>query len=67
MRNRYIRIQISIEIIEEKAFDNVLGVNGICPDKSLYFVCLGTALCADKVINTKQILDKLLQQNYNLF
>ena len=49
-----------------KAFDDVLGVTGICPENSLYFVCLGTALCADETINTKELLNKLLEQNCNL-
>ena len=42
-----------------KAFDDVLGVNGVCPENSLYFVCLGTAFCADEVVNVSSLLEKL--------
>ena len=31
-----------------KSFDESLGLQGICPDNSLYFVSLGAAYCADK-------------------
>ena len=42
-----------------KAFDDVLKVNGVCPDNSLYFVALGTAFCADEIINVSELLNKL--------
>ena len=49
-----------------KAFDDVLGVNGLCPENSLYFVCLGTAFCASDVIDIKELLEKLKQKNFSL-
>ncbi len=42
------------------AFDKGLGVNGICPDNSLYFVALGAALSAStKTVNIDEITDKI--------
>mgnify|MGYP004509569745 FL=1 len=34
-----------------KCFDDTLKTKGIFPENSLYFVSLGAALCADKVLN----------------
>jgi len=34
-----------------KSFDLTLGVNGICPENSLYYVAMGAALCADEQIS----------------
>ena len=42
-----------------KAFDNVLKVQGNCPENSLYFVSLGTAFCADEIVNVYELLAKL--------
>ena len=45
-----------------KAFDDVLKVEGICPDNSLYFVSMGAAICAEKVINVLELIKKLNTQ-----
>ena len=45
------------------SFDSVLNLKGICPKESLYYVSIGTALCADKAYNLDSILKKV--ENYN--
>ncbi|MGI6360867.1 MAG: acyl-CoA dehydratase activase-related protein [Bacillota bacterium] len=47
------------------AFDRTLGIKGICPENSLYFVALGTALLEkdDQLINIEEIIDKI--KNYS--
>lgn len=42
-----------------KAFDDVLNVEGVCPENSLYFVSLGTAFCAENAVNVFDLLEKL--------
>lgn len=42
------------------AFDDILGVKGICPENSLYFVAAGAALSDfDKTFNLKEITEKI--------
>ena len=45
------------------AFDDVLKVKGICPEDSLYFVSIGTALCAKEQLNVEQIINNLEKTN----
>lgn len=42
-----------------KAFDDVLGLKGICPDNSLYYVAMGTAFCGKEEVNVKNLMDLL--------
>ena len=42
-----------------KAFDNTLKLEGICPENSLYYVAMGTALLANEKVALKDLLDKL--------
>ena len=45
------------------SFDDILGVKGIRPENSLYFVAAGAALAEDdKIFNLKEITDKI--KNY---
>lgn len=37
-------------------FDKALKTQGTCPENSLYYVALGTAICADKIINLDGII-----------
>lgn len=48
------------------AFDNVLNVKGVCPDNSLYFVSLGTAYCAERVLSIPELIDKFANKEVNL-
>ncbi len=41
------------------AFDDVLGLKGICPDNSLYYVAMGTAFCGKEEVNVKNLMDLL--------
>lgn len=40
------------------SFDKELGIEGICPNNSLYYVALGAALCANKDFSVQDVLDK---------
>lgn len=42
-----------------KTFDEVLGVDGTCPENSLYYVALGAALSANDIINVNDLIQKL--------
>ncbi len=42
-----------------KSFDEVLKVDGICPENSLYYVSMGAALCADERINFDEVISKV--------
>lgn len=42
-----------------KAFDKVLGLTGICPENSLYYVSLGAAYCAVQEIDVEETLENL--------
>ena len=42
-----------------KSFDKTLGVTGLCPENSLYYVALGAALCADCAIDPEEALERL--------
>ena len=50
-----------------KAFDRTLGVEGILPENSLYFVALGTALLArkDEEVEVDSILEKIQSYRNN--
>lgn len=43
----------------KKSFDKTLGVTGICPENSLYFVALGAALYSDKELDLAGVVEKL--------
>ena len=43
-------------------FDRTLGVKGICPENSLYYVACGAALCADQPIDFDETIEKV--KNY---
>lgn len=45
-----------------KSFDKSLKLTGICPQNSLYYVVLGTAMCAEKSVNFDEIIKKI--KNY---
>lgn len=38
-------------------FDNTLNTNGVCPENSLYYVAMGAALCADKMIDFNKTIN----------
>ncbi len=40
-----------------KCFDKTLNTTGICPENSLYYVALGAALCADKMIDFNKTIN----------
>ena len=40
-------------------FDNVLGVTGLCPDNSLYYVSMGAAYSAKQPCDLNEVLKKL--------
>ena len=44
------------------SFDKTLNTKGLCPKNSLYYVALGAALCADKMIDFNKTIE--LIQNY---
>lgn len=43
-------------------FDRTLGTKGICPENSLYYVACGAALCAEKIIDFDEVIEKV--KNY---
>lgn len=45
-----------------KSFDETLHIQGICPENSLYYVALGTAFCANEMINIDELVYNL--KNY---
>lgn len=47
-----------------KAFDNVLQIKGVCPENSLFYVAIGTALCAEESVAIDD-LKRLFSSNYN--
>lgn len=47
----------------QRAFDNALHVNGICPDNSLYYVALGAAFSANETKDIKELLTTI--KNYH--
>ncbi len=46
-----------------KSFDLTLGVTGICPENSLYYVAMGAALCADEQVDLSEVREKLLSND----
>ena len=40
-------------------FDEILGVTGICPENSLYYVALGAAYCAEEAADLPEIIDRV--------
>ena len=40
-------------------FDKILNVQGVCPENSLYYVAMGTALCAERVVDLRALPKKL--------
>ena len=45
----------------KEAFDKVLNTEGICPENSLYYVAIGTALCSNEVVDVKTAIEKLIK------
>lgn len=43
------------------SFDKILNIQGICPENSLYYVAIGTALCAEHDVNLQELPQKLHQ------
>ena len=43
----------------KNSFDKVLNTQGICPKNSLYYVAIGTALCASEVVDVDKTLEYL--------
>lgn len=41
------------------SFDDTLGIKGMCPDNSLYYVAIGAALYCDQKMEIRSILDRL--------
>ncbi len=42
-----------------KSFDRALGLKGICPENSLYYVALGAALCAKNSVKLDEVIEAL--------
>ncbi len=42
-----------------QSFDKTLNVTGVCPENSLYYVCLGAALYADEEVNFSNVIRAL--------
>ncbi|MBQ3540623.1 MAG: 2-hydroxyglutaryl-CoA dehydratase, partial [Phascolarctobacterium sp.] len=40
-------------------FDKILNVQGVCPENSLYYVAMGTAFCAERVVDLRELPQKL--------
>lgn len=49
-----------------ESFNKALNLSGVCPKESLYYVSIGTALCAKKEYSLDCILDKVKNYNHNL-
>lgn len=47
------------------SFDKALNTTGVCPANSLYYVALGTAMCADKLLSFDDVIQKI--KNYKVF
>ena len=43
------------------SFDEVLNTEGICPKNSLYYVAIGSALCANEVLNVDTVIKNLVE------
>lgn len=43
----------------DRAFDDVLKTKGTCPSNSLYYVCLGAAFAAEKIVNLPDLITKV--------
>ena len=43
-------------------FDRALGIKGVCPENSLYFVACGAALCATETIDFDKVEEQV--KNY---
>ncbi len=46
-------------------FDKILNVKGTCPENSLYFVAMGTAFCAERVVDLRALPEKLAASSAN--
>ncbi len=42
----------------QQSFNETLGLDGICPDNSLYYVAIGTALCATKNFSLDDLITR---------
>lgn len=47
-----------------QAFDKVLAIKGVCPENSLYYVAMGSALCAEEEV-TLTDLEMLFSSRHN--
>lgn len=47
-----------------KSFDDALNITGICPENSLYYVSLGTALCSNELVNIDELINNLKNYEY---
>lgn len=43
----------------QKSFNESLGLNGICPENSLYYVSLGAAFCANEEFEINDVIDSV--------
>ena len=59
IRDRYLGGPLTFLPQLKKSFDKTLGVTGICPENSLYFVALGAALYSDKELDLAGVVEKL--------
>ena len=48
-----------------QSFDDVLNIKGICPENSLYYVSLGTALCSKEEVNIAELIKNLENYEYS--
>ena len=42
-----------------RSFDDTLGLQGICPEDSLYYVALGAAFCGEQELDLQAAIDRL--------
>ena len=45
----------------KNSFDKVLHTEGICPDNSLYYVAIGSALASKEIVNLDEKIEKLIE------
>ena len=47
------------------SFDKILNLTGTCPDKSLYYVAMGCAFCAENPVDLTTLIDKMRAADAN--
>ena len=45
-----------------ECFDRTLGVRGLCPENSLYYVAMGAAFYSDKEFNLNDVAERMRER-----